>query len=138
MTPYIHKVQYYETDKMKLTHHSNYIRIMEEARLDFLEKLGWPYHKFEEKGIISPVVSVTCDYIKTTTYPDVIEVEVKVIALKKLKFKLGYTMRVDGVTVSKGTSVHCFLDEKGKPVVIDAKYPELYNALYDNMVVREF
>ena len=38
---YIHKVQYYETDKMGVTHHSNYLRIMEEARTDFLEKIGY-------------------------------------------------------------------------------------------------
>ena len=29
---YTHLVQYYETDKMGVTHHSNYIRWMEEAR----------------------------------------------------------------------------------------------------------
>ena len=36
MTPYCHKVQYYETDRMGVTHHSNYIRWMEEARVDLL------------------------------------------------------------------------------------------------------
>ncbi len=39
MEKYIHKVQYYETDKMGITHHSNYIRWMEEARVDFFEKV---------------------------------------------------------------------------------------------------
>ena len=29
MKEYKHKVQYYETDKMGITHHSNYIRMME-------------------------------------------------------------------------------------------------------------
>ena len=33
-TPYRHKAQYYETDTMKIVHHSNYIRWMEEARVD--------------------------------------------------------------------------------------------------------
>ena len=37
---YKHKVQYYETDKMQVVHHSNYIRWMEEARVEFLEKIG--------------------------------------------------------------------------------------------------
>ena len=27
--PYLHEVKYYETDKMGVTHHSNYIRYME-------------------------------------------------------------------------------------------------------------
>lgn len=40
MTEYIHKVQYYETDKMSIVHHSNYIRWFEEARIDWLEKAG--------------------------------------------------------------------------------------------------
>ena len=38
MTPYIHTVQYYETDKMGVTHHSNYIRWMEEARVALLDR----------------------------------------------------------------------------------------------------
>ena len=37
---YNHTVQYYETDKMGITHHSNYIRWMEEARVDFLKQIG--------------------------------------------------------------------------------------------------
>ena len=40
MEPYVHKVQYYETDKMGIVHHSNYIRWMEEARIDFLDSVG--------------------------------------------------------------------------------------------------
>ena len=43
ISPYLHKVQYYETDCMQIVHHSNYIRFFEEARVDFLEKLGVSY-----------------------------------------------------------------------------------------------
>lgn len=50
-----HEVQYYETDRMGITHHSNYVRWMEEARTFFLREIGWPYEKIEEEGIISPV-----------------------------------------------------------------------------------
>ena len=48
MKLYEHKVQYYETDKMGIVHHSNYIRWMEEARIDFLSQIGWDYKKLEE------------------------------------------------------------------------------------------
>ena len=40
MKDYIHKVQYYETDKMAIVHHSNYIRWFEEARVDWLTQIG--------------------------------------------------------------------------------------------------
>ena len=58
MTPYIHSVNYYETDKMGITHHSNYIRFMEEARLHFLAEAGYPMQRLEAEGITSPVVSL--------------------------------------------------------------------------------
>ena len=40
MEAYQHTVQYYETDKMGIVHHSNYIRWMEEARVAYLAQLG--------------------------------------------------------------------------------------------------
>ena len=78
MEKYIHKVNYYETDKMGITHHSNYIRWMEEARIDFLEQIGLGYKKLEEDGIISPVIHVECDYKLPTTFDDKIEIDVAV------------------------------------------------------------
>ena len=60
MRPYTHKVKYYETDRMGITHHSNYIRWMEEARIDLLEQIGWGLDKIEESRIVSPIVSVEC------------------------------------------------------------------------------
>ena len=57
MKLYEHTVQYYETDKMGIVHHSNYIRWMEEARIDFLDRIGWNYKVMEDEGIISPVTA---------------------------------------------------------------------------------
>ncbi len=129
MNTYTHKVQYYETDKMQITHHSNYIRFMEEARIAFLEQAGFGYDKLEEMGIVSPVVSVTCDYKKTTTFADTIAIEVVVQEVKPLKLFLAYTMTVRGEVVCAATSVHCFLDADGKPIVLKKQYPEFYETL---------
>ena len=48
MKPYRHLVQYYETDMMGVARHANYIRWMEEARVDFLSQLGFPYAAMEQ------------------------------------------------------------------------------------------
>ena len=61
-------VPFSETDRMGITHHSNYVRWMEEARTFFLREIGWPYEKIEEEGIISPVTSISCDYKATSTF----------------------------------------------------------------------
>ena len=93
MYSYKHKIKYYETDKMGVTHHSNYIRFMEEARTDFLISHGFDYAKLEEMGIISPVVSIECKYKATTTYPDEIEIFVTIEEVKAAKIRFNYIMK---------------------------------------------
>ena len=56
------KINYYETDRMGVVHHSNYIRYLEEARCYFLENIGIPFEVLEENGITIPVLGVNCTY----------------------------------------------------------------------------
>lgn len=130
MQPYTHKVQYYETDKMKITHHSNYIRWMEEARVDYLEQIGFSYVKLEEDGIMSPVVSVSGNFKKTTTFGDDITITVSVAEFKGVKLILKYTMENDKKEiVYEGTSEHCFMSEDGKMLRLKKDYPQFYETL---------
>lgn len=129
MKAYEHKVQYYETDKMQFTHHSNYIRFMEEARIAYLDHIGWGYDKLEKEGILSPVVSVTCDYKKSTSFPDTIAIVIRVLELSAVRLKLGYTMTVSDKVVCTASSTHCFLNQSGRPISIKKQYPELYSLL---------
>lgn len=129
---YTHIVQYYETDRMGITHHSNYIRWMEEARIDFLSQIGWDYAKLEEMGIISPVLNVTCDYKISTTFSDHVQISVKVKEFKGVKLHLAYEMKNEaGKTVCKATSSHAFLDREGRPIRMKDEQPELYKVLND-------
>ena len=127
--PYLHHVQYYETDKMGITNNTNYIRFMEEARNDYLAQLGFSYATFEKQGIISPVVKVSCEYKKTTTYPDVIKIMVHIIKLTRFKLSVSYTMKVHGNLVCKATSAHCFLAANHKIINIKRQLPKFYQKL---------
>lgn len=129
MKIYEHTVQYYETDKMGIVHHSNYIRWMEEARIDFLDRIGWKYKVMEDEGIISPVTAVESKYKCNTTFGDVITIEVSVEEFKGIRLKLRYVMRKEDVVVNEATSEHCFLDTEGKIVNIKKVKPELYETL---------
>lgn len=129
MTSYLHNVQYYETDKMGVTHHSNYIRWMEEARVDYFAKLGFPYHRFEEDKIISLVTNIESNYKRPSTYPDVIEIIINIIDLSPVKLKLGYIMKKGEEIIFTGTSTHCFLDDKNKIVRIDRYNNQFYETL---------
>lgn len=129
LEPYTHKIQYYETDKMQVTHHSNYVRFMEEARIDFLSRIGWDYEKLEEIGIISPVVELHCEYRKPTTFPQVIQIQVSVKDVSAVKLQLEYRMTVEDELVFTAGSTHCFLDEQGRPIRLKTRFPEFYEAL---------
>ncbi|MCH5274108.1 MAG: acyl-CoA thioesterase [Lachnospiraceae bacterium] len=130
MRQYEHKVQYYETDKMGIVHHSNYIRWMEEARVDFLEQIGWGFDKLESFGIVSPVTAVTCAYKASTVFPEIISIFVTVEEFKGVRLKLKYEMRkADNTLACEGHSEHCFLDADGRVVRLKKEYPEFYEVL---------
>lgn len=129
MIPYQHKVQYYETDKMGITHHSNYIRWMEEARIDFLSQLGWSYERLEAMGLISPVTAVDCHYKNSTTFAEEITIRVWIEEFKGVRLKIGYEMKRGETVVFTGQSEHCFLNQEGKIISLKREYPEIYSTL---------
>ena len=128
MHTYQHEVKYYECDRMGITHHSNYVRFMEEARVDFLDALGYGFDRIEAEGIVSPVISISCNYKHPTTFKDRIDIEVVISNMQDLKFEFTYTMKVAGKVVCLGQSTHCFM-ENGRPVIIAKRLPELYRLL---------
>ena len=130
MDPYIHIVQYYETDRIGITHHSNYVRWMEEARVDFLRQTGWGLERLEAMGVVSPVVGIDCRYRQTTTFAEKISITVKVTKFTGPRFKLSYVMKNEaGQTVFEANSDHCFTDEKGRIVRLDRRFPEFAEVL---------
>ena len=126
---YKHKVHYYETDRMGVTHHSNYIRFMEEARVAWLDAIGASYAQIEADGVISPVIGVEGRFLRTTTFDDELEIEVYAKSMTSFKLKIGYTMRCKGEVVFEGWSLHCFLDKDGRPLAIDERYPQFREQL---------
>lgn len=134
---YIHTVQYYETDKMGITHHSNYIRWMEEARVDFLSQIGWEFAKLEEMGIVSPVLSVNCDYKYPTKFSDKVYITVSVKEFKGVKLFLDYEMKnEEGKVVCVGTTSHAFLNTDGMPIRMKREFPELYETM-SSLIVQD-
>lgn len=129
MSEYLHKVQYYETDKMGVTHHSNYIRWMEEARVAWLDEIGLNYAKLESMGILSPVTGVEGDYKNTTTFDDEVHITVTVREYSGVKLVVGYEMTCGDKPVFIGKSSHCFLGADGKILRMQRAFPEVDAAL---------
>ncbi len=130
--PYIRTAKYYETDQMGIIHHSNYIRWMEEARIDVLSQMGYPYRKFEEMGYLSPVLHAECEYRKSVKFDDEVKITVSLQELGRVKFTLRYdiyNLSEGGVLSAYGTTTHCFLKSNGRPVLIDKEMKKFSEAM---------
>ena len=129
MNPYRRSVQYYETDMMGITHHANYIRWMEEARVDFLAQLGFPYGRMEAQGVVSPVRAVACQYRKPCTFGDEIEIDVSVAAFNGVVLTIRYVMRRDGEILCEGVSEHVFVSRDGRLLRVKRDMPDFCAAI---------
>jgi len=122
------KIHYYETDKMGVVHHSNYIRFFEEARCSLLEEFGLPYNVMEEKGIMSPVLGVACKYKNHVTFGDTIEIKAWFKEFGGVRFTVGYEIynKKTGTLCVTGESNHCFTDSNLKPLNLKKHHYDVY------------
>ena len=133
VVPYEHRAQYYETDQMGIIHHSNYIRWMEEARMNLLEQIGFSYVELENLEFISPVLSVSCDYKSMAHFNDIILIEARMASYDGIRMKILYRMtdKETGELRAIGESNHCFLNRSGKPISLKRVYPEISTRFFE-------
>lgn len=130
MTPWLHKVQYYETDQMQIVHHSNYIRWFEEARTHLMEELDYGYHQMESEGIVIPVLSVQAEYKNMVRYGETVRIDAQIKEFTGVKMVISYSVR-DRVTdelKTIGETKHAFLDKESyRPLSLKRKHTDLFS-----------
>lgn len=126
ITPYERSVLYYETDRMGIVHHSNYIRWMEEARMDWMTKIGWDYKSIEDDGIIIPVLSAYAEYKTMCRFGDTVDIHVKLSEYTGVRVGFSYEIndKATGELRCVGKTSHCLLDDKNKLLFVRKAYPE--------------
>lgn len=122
------RINYYETDRMGVVHHSNYIRFLEEARCQMLDANDMPYSAFEEQGIMIPVLGVNCTYKQHVTFDDVIVIKPFVKDFNGVRLTMGYqiTNKKTGDLVLTGETKHCFTDMNLRPIRLQKQIPDFY------------
>jgi acyl-CoA thioester hydrolase len=78
------RVRYSETDKMGVVYHGNYAQYLEIGRTDALRQIGLTYKSFEDNGIMMPVLSLNCKYLKSAFYDD----ELTIVTMLKVMPKV--------------------------------------------------
>lgn len=128
---YPHIVQYYETDQMKIVHHSNYIRWFEESRVAWMKEIGIPCHVLEERGIIIPVVDVSCKYKNMTHFGEEVIIEPVVTKFNGVVIEFGYRIldKETGDLKVTGTSSHCFINNTYKVMSLKKSHKDVYDLI---------
>lgn len=136
--PYERKPHFYETDQMGIIHHANYIRWFEEARVDFMEQIGYGYDKASHQGIDFAVLSVSCDYKSMIRFGDTVLIHAHITDLTPTRMTVEYSITdaKTGQLRTTGNSKHCYIDTKrSRPVSLKKTLPALY-ALFEQTVLN--
>lgn len=75
LTDYIDlKVQFYDVDSMRIVWHGNYVKYLEKARCQLLEKIDYNYSKMESSGFAWPVVDMRLKYVASARFENNIRI----------------------------------------------------------------
>ena len=107
------RVRYSETDQMGVVYHGNYAQFFELGRTEWLRKLSVTYKDMENSGIMLPVISLSCKFIKSAVYDDVLTIETFLIKKPMVKIEFDYKItNQNDELVCTGNSVLAFMNMK--------------------------
>jgi len=86
------RVRYADTDQMGYMYYGNYATFYEVGRVEMLRSLGLTYKSMEDSGIIMPVISLKCNYIKPAFYDEEITVKVFIDKMPSLRIHFRYEL----------------------------------------------
>jgi len=129
------QVRYQETDQMGVVYHANYFVWFEVARTAMVKRLGISYKQMEEKGLLMPVIDVSCRYIASAKYDDDLTIRARVIAYSGLTMEVEYEVirKNDHELLAKGKTKHVWIDTNHRPIRMKKAFPDLHN-LFNELV----
>lgn len=132
------KINYYETDRMGVVHHSNYIRYLEEARCNWMEEMQLPMSLLEERGLTIPVLAVNCTYKYHVTFEDTILIKVYIKEYNGVRMTIAYDVKdkKTGNTVLVGETKHCFTNKELRPINLK-KYDLEFSNKFESVMKEE-
>jgi acyl-CoA thioester hydrolase len=113
-----YRVIYGDTDNMGVAYHANYLRWFEIGRTEMFRHLGMTYREIEGRGVMLPVAEVSCKFIRSARYDDVITIETTLDTGMRSGFKFLYRILDEAaeVEIAKGWTTHACLNADGRVV----------------------
>ena len=123
------RVIYADTDAMGVVYHTNYIKWFELGRNEFMRQLGVPCTELGKLGLNLPLIKVSCDYLKFSTYDQILIIETKFDYIKRASIRFNsriWDENKENVLV-EGYTIHACTNNEGKIRRIPKLLLELIN-----------
>ncbi|MGI6495694.1 MAG: acyl-CoA thioesterase [Kiritimatiellia bacterium] len=105
------RVAYYDTDRMGVVWHGNYLKYFEIAREALLRAHGLPYSEIEKAGVMMPISDAQVRYLRPAVYDEILFVEAVVEEPPRATIHVAYTIRNEaGETNATGSTTLAFVD----------------------------
>ena len=109
-----HRVPFYETDAMRIVHHSNYIRYMELARIVWLDEHHRPYREYMAEDLHFATTRVEVDYHRPAAYDEVVRIATWLEWVRGASLRMGYEIRRGDELLVSGATEHAVIDGGGR------------------------
>ena len=95
------RVEFYDVDSMDVVYHANYIKFLEVARCDLLDKIGYGYNQMRATNYVFPVTTLNVKYIRSLKFEQTATVRATLVEWEnriKIKYEI---LDPDGALVTK-------------------------------------
>ena len=112
------KIFYKDVDQMGIVYYSRYFEYFEEARTELLASIGLGVTDVEKKGIMLPVISSHCDYLRGARFEQNIIIRASISTEPRSKLQIDYSVFIEDEKepIATGYTNHAFVNDKGVAV----------------------
>ena len=87
------KVYYFDTDAAGVVHNVAYLRLIEVARSELAETLGWSLQEMGRTGLVPVLVRTEIDYLRPARLGEDLSIESRLTRLERVRFVIESTIR---------------------------------------------
>jgi len=122
---YERRVAFSDTDAMGVTHHANYLRFLEEARVAWMRTRGLSHTHFPANDRVLALLRFQVWHLRPSRFEDVLTIRLQV-RHEGLRIHFQYVINKGDELIAEAETVHVPVDGKLKPTRLE---PALLAAL---------
>ena len=108
---------FHDTDQAGVVHHANYLKYMEEARIDCLKELGIYYHELQKNAIGFAPVDIQIQYKHPLRLGDTTTIKTQLSKVKKATLIMSQDCYLNDIVCTTATVKLACLNEADYKVV---------------------